>query len=384
MSNEMSKRMIYLDNAATTKPLPEVVEVVNEFLEDQWGNPGGAYGFGEIAKGILGDCRKTIADTLWTSPDCIYFTSGGSESDNLAIKSVAEEYGPGSHIITSQIEHKAVLNTCKWLESRGYKVTYLPPDERGIISPQQVEDAIRDNTILVSIMMVNNEIGTIEPIKEIGYVCEHHGILFHVDAVQAYSHMKIDVGVMKIDMLSASAHKFHGPKGVGFLYSRVPLHSLIHGGSQEGGVRAGTENMPGIVGMAVAAELAHQRMEENMSTQISLRDRFIENILNSIDNATLNGSLVCRAPNNVNFSFKGINGETALVLLDMRGICASTGSACNSSDGKPSHVLKAIGKTDEEARSSLRFTLSEFTTVDEIDEASSILKETIEQLRSLN
>lgn len=372
--------MVYLDNAATTRPYPEVADVVNEWMTDQYGNPGGIYGLGETAHHILDCSRKTIAETITTDPVNIYFTSGGSEADNLAIKSVAEEYGSG-HIITTQIEHKAVLNTCKYLEKHGFDVTYLPPDDRGIITARQVEDAIRSDTILVSVMMANNEIGTIEPIKEIGGVCYHNGILFHTDAVQAYGHIPIDVNLLNVDMLSISGHKLHGPKGIGFLYSSHKLLSLIHGGGQESGVRAGTENMPGITGLATAAELSMQRMKQNMNQITSLRDRLIEGVLSEIDGVTLNGSLVCRMPNNANFSFDGINGEQALVLLDMAGICASTGSACNSSDGKPSHVLTAIGKSEREARSSLRFTLSEFTTVEEIDYTISKLKEIVSMLR---
>lgn len=378
----MNKRLIYMDNAATTKPYKEVVDVVVRYMKDNWGNPGGNYDIGNVAKDAVQLSRSKIASILNANSRDIYFTSGGSEADNTAIKGVCERY-KGGHIITTAMEHKAVLKSCKWAEELGFDVTYLEPDERGYITAQQVEDAIRRDTILVSVMMVNNEIGTVYPIKEIGQICAKHDILFHVDAVQAFGHMPIDVRDLNINMLSASAHKFHGPKGVGFLYCDTALPSLIDGGGQERGMRAGTENVPGIVGMALAAELSYTRLKDKMTRMRDLRDYMISRILTEIPGAALNGTLVNRAANNVNVRFLNVSGEALLVLLDMNGVCASTGSACNSKDNKPSHVLTAIGLSSEEAGSSIRFTLSEFTEQRDVDLAVDVLKSSVEQLRSI-
>lgn len=360
---------VYLDNAATTKPYTEVVEAALHYMTKEYGNPGGNYKLGETARQAVNDAMKTIAEIINGKYVDIFFTSGGSESDNLALKGLGLQ--EGDHIITTMIEHKAILKTCQWLEAKyGVEVTYLQPNERGLITADQVEKAITPKTKVVSVMAVNNEVGTIQPIKDIGTICRKNNIIFHVDAVQGFCHIPINVREMKIDMLSASAHKFHGLKGVGFLYSRVPLkESLIHGGSQGKGFRAGTENVPGIVAMAKAAEIASKRMPIVTSEIVRLRDYMIERILTEIPKAELNGSLVVRSANNVNVSIPGVNGETLLLLMNEDGICASTGSACNSFDGKPSHVLKAMGLSDEECRGSLRFTLSEFNTIEDIDRA---------------
>lgn len=361
------RNIIYLDNAATTKPYDEVVDAVSQYITDAYGNPGGYYSLGDEAKNAVKKARVQIASTINAVPHEICFTSGGSESDNLAIKGLGLK--PGDHVVTTAVEHKAVLNACAELEKSGVDVTYVYPDERGFVSVDSIEKSLRDNTKLVSVMMVNNEIGTVMPIKEIGELCRSKGIVFHVDAVQAYGHMPIDVRKMSIDLMSASGHKFHALKGCGFLYVRegIILEPIINGGGQERGLRAGTENVPGIVSMGVASEIAHRNMHDRNDYLIGLRDRMIERILNEIPGSELNGSLVSRCANNVNVRFKGVSGESLIVLLDCNGICASTGSACNSSDGNPSHVLSAIGLTPDQARGSLRFTLSEFNTYEEVD-----------------
>ena len=379
----MDKRFVYMDSAATTEVHPEVVASMMPFFLDSYGNPGGHYKLGEDAKEAVNKFRTTIANTINASPDEIIFTSGGSESDNLAIRGVAERYNFG-HIITTAIEHKAVLNACKHLEKMDFAVTYLEPDERGYISPQQVEQAMRDDTVLVSVMMVNNEIGVIQPITEIAKICHKHNVVFHTDAVQAFGHIPVDVKSLGADLLSVSGHKFHAPKGTGFLYVRkgIELLPLIYGGGQESGLRGGTENVPGIAGIATAAELATRNMRMNYMS--GLRDHMIERIINEIPKTTLNGSLLNRCPNNVNICIDHISGESLLVLLDMRGICASTGSACNSSDGKPSHVLKAIGLTDDQARGSIRFSLDDAVTIDDVDYVVDVLKDCVEQLRGVS
>ena len=380
----MKKQVIYLDNAATTKMIPEAVKAMVDSMENTFGNPSGMYSVGFQSKKSIDEARKKIAETINADPSQIFFTSGGTEGDNWIIKSVAEAFGnKGHHIITSSIEHKAVLNSCRWLEEHGYEVTYVDPDERGFIHVSDVESAIRSDTILVSIMFANNEIGTVQPIQEIAKVCHERHILLHTDAVQAYAHLPINTGDLAIDYLTTSSHKFHGPNGIGFAYIRDPksMRSFIHGGQQECGLRAGTENVAGIVGMATAAEVMHEHLQDKINYMISLRDHFIERAINEIPGCTLNGSLVSRLCNNVSLSFDGVRAEEAFVLLDMNGICCSTGSACNSEDNKPSHVLMAIGCTEEYARSTLRFTISALSTLEEINYAIDTLKMIVGDLR---
>lgn len=385
MAATIDKREIYLDNAATTSVYPEVIEAMSECLRSNFGNPSALYRLGDSSKLALTEARGMIAKTLGCSPDEIYFTSGGSESDNWAIKGIAEAYSSkGKHIITTAIEHKAILKSCKWLEDHGFEVSYVEPDSRGYIHLNSIRSLIRDDTILVSVMTANNEIGTLQPIEFIGKLCEEHGIIFHTDAVQAYGHINMNVNDLHVSMLSASAHKFHGPKGVGFLYVKdgVKLPSLIHGGGQEGGLRAGTENVPGIVGMSVAAQLSQENIlrGEDVCTS-SVRDYFVNKVFEEISDVSLNGSLVSRLPNNVSFSFKGISAQSAVTLLSEMGIYCSAGSACNNGDPNPSHVLMAIGKTAEEAQSTLRFSLDEQTTKEDVDYAIKMIKTVVELLR---
>ena len=377
-------KQVYLDNAATTKMLPEAIDAVVEAMHDTFGNPSGMYQVGFKSKSSIDKARQKIAETISADPSQIFFTSGGTEGDNWIIKGVAEAQSTkGHHIVTSAIEHKAVLRSCGWLEQHGYEVTYVEPDSRGFIHVSDVESAIRDDTILVSIMFANNEIGTIQPIQEIAEVCKKHQVLFHTDAVQAYCHVPINVRELDVDFLTTSAHKFHGPNGVGFAYVKDPsvMLPLIHGGQQEHGLRGGTENVPGIVGMGVAAEVMHQDLTSHINYMGSLRDHFIERALNEIKGCSLNGSLVSRLCNNISLSFDGIHAEEALVLLDMGGISCSSGSACNSEDNTPSHVMMALGHGEEYARSTLRFTISAFTTLEEIDYAITSLKTIVSDLR---
>lgn len=377
-------KQVYLDNAATTKMLPEAIDAVVEAMRDTFGNPSGMYGVGFESKSSIDKSRQKIAETISADPAQIFFTSGGTEGDNWIIKGVAEAQSTkGHHIVTSSIEHKAVLKSCGWLEQHGYEVTYVEPDSRGFIHVSDVESAIREDTILVSIMYANNEIGTIQPIQEIAEVCKNHQVLFHTDAVQAYCHVPINVGELGVDFLTTSAHKFHGPNGVGFAYIKDPsvMLPLIHGGQQEHGLRAGTENVPGIVGMGVAAEVMHRDLTSHINYMGGLRDHFIERVLNEIKGCSLNGSLVSRLCNNISLSFDGIHAEEALVLLDMGGISCSSGSACNSEDNIPSHVVMALGHSEEYARSTLRFTISAFSTLEEIDYAISTLKTVVSDLR---
>lgn len=377
---------VYLDNAATTSMLPEVIDTMKSYMTEYYGNPSGLYSVGFKVKNILDDCRKTIAQTINVSPKQIYFTSGGTEGDNWVIKGVAEALQTrGRHIITSSIEHKAILKSCAWLENHGFEVTYIDPDDRGFIHVSDIESAIRDDTILVSIMYANNEVGTIQPIEEISKVCKNYHVLFHTDAVQAYGHVPINARKLGIDFMTTSSHKFHGPDGVGFVYVRnlKTICPFIHGGQQEFGFRAGTENMLGIVGMAKAAEIAHKNLQSNMTYMTSLRDMFIDECLNNIPKCHLNGSLISRLCNNVSLTFDDVPGESAVAMLDMAGISCSTGSACNSSDEKPSHVLTAMGRTEEYSRSTLRFTLSELTTADEIEYVLQNLKRIVSDLRRL-
>lgn len=380
-------KFIYLDNAATTAVLPEVFEKMKPYFLENYGNPSSVYTFAQETKNVVEEARADIAKILGAKPREIYFTGGGSESDNWVIKGVAEKYqNKGKHIITSKIEHHAVLHTCEWLEKQGYEVTYLDVDETGLISLEELEKAIRPDTILISIMFANNEIGTIEPIKEIGEIAKKHGVLFHTDAVQAFAHVPIDVNDLNIDMLSASGHKFHGPKGIGFLYMRdkVKLSSFIHGGAQERSKRAGTTNVPGIVGMAEAAKIAVAHMEENMAKETEVRDYLIEKMLKEIPFSRINGHRTKRLPNNANFCFRFIEGESMLIMLDMNGICASSGSACTSGSLDPSHVLLAIGLPHEIAHGSLRLTMSDDFTKEDADYVVEQVKAAVTRLRSMS
>lgn len=383
----MMSKLIYLDNAATTKTAPEVVEAMLPYFTEHFGNPSSVYGFAAANKEVITEQREIIAKTLGAKTNEIYFTAGGSESDNWALKATAEAYGgKGKHIITSKIEHHAILHTCEYLEKHGFDVTYLDVDENGIVDLEQLKKEIREDTILISIMFANNEIGTIQPIKEIGEIAHEHGILFHTDAVQAYGQLPIDVDEMHIDMLSASGHKLNGPKGIGFLYigKGVKIRSFVHGGGQERKRRAGTENVPGIVGFGKAAEYAATTMEERTAKERELRDYLIGRIENEIPYCRLNGDRVKRLPNNVNFSFQFVEGESLLIMLDMKGICASSGSACTSGSLDPSHVLLAIGLPHEIAHGSLRLTLSEETTKEDLDYVVDELKKIVENLRNMS
>lgn len=378
--------MIYLDNAATTRTAPEVVEAMLPYFTEYYGNAGSIYGLaGESRKALL-RARETIAGTLGAEANEIYFTAGGSESDNWALKAVFEAWqDKGRHIITSRIEHHAVLHTCEYLEKTGARVTYLDVDSEGLVDPGQLERAIRPDTILISVMAANNEVGTIQPVKEIGEIAAAHGILFHTDAVQAYGHLPLAVQEYHIDLLSASAHKFNGPKGAGFLYvgKKAGIRSFIHGGQQERGRRAGTENVPGIVGMAAAARRAHEHMEERAQKERMLRDYLIGRIEAEIPDVALNGHRTRRLPNNVNFSFADMEGETMLIMLDMAQICASAGSACTSGAVDPSHVLLAMGLSKERARGSLRLTLSEENTREELDTVVEELARIVARVRGM-
>lgn len=381
------KQIIYLDNAATTKTAPEVVEAMLPYFSEHYGNPSSIYSLGTESKKVVSEVRESIAKSLGAANNEIYFTAGGSEADNWAIKATAEAYvQKGKHIITSAIEHHAVLHTCEYLEKRGFEVTYVGVDENGILKLDELEKAIRPDTILISVMFANNEIGTIQPIKEIGRIAKEHGVLFHTDAVQAYGQLPINVDEYQIDMLSASAHKLNGPKGIGFLYIRKGLktRSFIHGGAQERSRRAGTENVPGIVGLGAASERAFARMEEKTKKEIELRDYLIRRIEEEVPYCRLNGDRTRRLPNNVNFSFRFVEGESLLIMLDMRGICASSGSACTSGSLDPSHVLLAIGLPHEIAHGSLRLTLSEENTKEELDTTVEAIKEIVARLREMS
>lgn len=381
------EKMIYLDNAATTKTRPEVVEAMLPYFTEFFGNPSSVYTFSTKSKEAVTRAREIIADSLGVKSNEIYFTAGGSEADNWALVAAAEAYGSkGKHIITSKIEHHAILHTCEYLEKRGYEVTYLDVDENGVVKLDELKKAIRPDTILISIMFANNEIGTIEPIKEIGAIAREHGILFHTDAVQAYGHVPISADEYNIDMLSASGHKINGPKGIGFLYIRkgVKIRSFIHGGAQERRRRAGTENVPGIVGFGKAVQLAMEEMEERAEKEIRMRDYLMEKVLKEVPFTRINGSRTNRLPNNINFAFQFIEGESLLIKLDMAGICGSSGSACTSGSLDPSHVLLAIGLPHEIAHGSLRLTLSEENTMEEMDITAEKIKEIVAYLRELS
>lgn len=380
-------KLIYLDNAATTKTAPEVLEAMLPYFTEHYGNPSSVYSFASQNKDEITKQREVIAEALGANGNEIYFTAGGSESDNWALKATAEAYkDKGNHIITTKIEHHAILHTAEYLEKNGFEVTYLDVDENGVVKLDELKAAIRPETILISVMFANNEIGTIEPIKEIGEIAKEHGILFHTDAVQAFGQLPINVDECHIDMLSASGHKLNGPKGIGFLYIRkgVKIRSFVHGGAQERRRRAGTENVPGIIGIGAATKRAVETMKERTEKEKALRDYMIGRIENEIPYAKLNGHRTDRLPNNVNFSFRFVEGESLLIMLDMKGICASSGSACTSGSLDPSHVLLAIGLPHEIAHGSLRLTLSEEITKEEIDYVVDSLKEIVDKLRSMS
>lgn len=379
--------LIYLDNAATTQVYPEVFDAMKPYFTEYYGNPSSIYTFAGKAKEGVDHARSILAKGINAGTDEIYFTGGGSESDNWALKATAEAYkNKGKHIITTKIEHHAILHTCEYLEKEGFEVTYLDVDEYGTVKLDELKKAIRPDTILISVMAANNEIGTVQPIEQIGAIAKENGILFHTDAVQAFGHIPIDVEAMHIDMLSASGHKINGPKGIGILYIRkgVKIRSFIHGGAQERQRRAGTHNVPGIVGFGKAAELAFADMDQRIAYETELRDHLIDRVLKEIPYSRLNGEKEKRLPNNANFCFRFIEGESMLILLDQQGICASSGSACTSGSLDPSHVLLAIGLPHEIAHGSLRVTLSEKNTREEIDFTVDQLKKIIERLRSMS
>ena len=383
----MMDKIIYLDNAATTKTAKEAVDAMLPFFTEHYGNASSIYSLGAESKKAMTQAREIIAESIGATPAEIYFTAGGSESDNWALVATAEAYASkGKHIITSRIEHHAILHTCDYLKTRGYEITYVDVDENGVIKLDELKKAIRPDTILISVMFANNEIGTIQPIKEIGEIAKEHGILFHTDAVQAYGHVPINVDEDHIDMLSTSGHKINGPKGIGFLYIRkgIKIRSFVHGGQQERSRRAGTENIPGIVGYGAAVKRAFESLTERMNKETRLRDYLIGRIEKEIPYCRLNGDRVKRLPNNVNFSFQFIEGESLLIMLDMKGICASSGSACTSGSLDPSHVLLAIGLPHEIAHGSLRLTLSEENTKEEIDYVVDSIKEIVNKLRSMS
>ena len=382
------KKLIYLDNAATTKTAPEVVEAMIPYFSEYYGNPSSVYDLAGKSKEAITEGRQKIADALNAKREEIYFTAGGSEADNWALKATFEAYkSKGNHIITTKIEHHAILHTCEYLEKeRGARITYVDVDENGVVKLDELEKAITPETILISVMFANNEIGTIQPIKEIGRIAKEHGILFHTDAVQAFGQVPIDVDELNIDMLSSSGHKLNGPKGIGFLYIRkgVKIKSFVHGGAQERKRRAGTENVPGIVGYGVAAERAVKSMKERTAKEIELRDHLIHRIETEIPYVKVNGDRIKRLPNNVNVSFQFVEGESLLLMLDGNGISASSGSACTSGSLDPSHVLLAIGLPHEIAHGSLRMTLSEETTKEDIDFTVDKLKEIVQYLRNMS
>ncbi len=381
------KNIIYLDNAATTRVKPEVAEAMMPYFTEHYGNPSSVYDFSSPAKQAVQEAREIIAGSMGAQAREIYFTGCGTEADNWAIKATADAYREkGNHIITSRIEHHAVLHTCQYLEKQGFEVTYLDVDENGIVKLEELKKAIRPTTILISIMFANNEIGTIQPIGQIGEIAKENNILFHTDAVQAYGHLPIHVDELHIDMMSASGHKINGPKGVGFLYIRtgVKIRSFMHGGAQERKRRAGTENVPGIVGLGKAARIAMDTMEERIRHETELRDYLMERVMEEIPYTRINGDRVNRLPNNANFAFQFIEGESLLIMLDSKGICGSSGSACTSGSLDPSHVLLAIGLPHEIAHGSLRLTMSEENTREEMDFVVESIKEIVERLRNMS
>lgn len=381
------KTTIYLDNAATTKTAQEVVDAMLPYFTESYGNPSSIYEIGQRSKEAITKAREQIAEVLGAKSEEIYFTAGGSEADNWALKAAFEAYkSKGNHIITTKIEHHAILHTCEYLEKKGFEVTYLDVDEDGVVKLDELKAAIRPTTILISVMYANNEIGTIQPIREIGEIAHEHGILFHTDAVQAFGQVPIHVDECHIDMLSASGHKLNGPKGIGFLYIRtgVKIRSFVHGGGQERKRRAGTENVPGIVGLGAAVKRAADTMAERTGKETELRDYLINRVLDEIPHCRLNGHRTKRLPNNANFSFRFIEGESLLIKLDMKGICGSSGSACTSGSLDPSHVLLAIGLPHEIAHGSLRLTLNEEITKEDIDYVVDSLKEIVGHLREMS
>lgn len=382
------EKLIYMDNAATTSTAPEVVSAMLPFFTEYYGNPSSVYNFAQKSKMAIEDAREIIADSIGAAKSNeIYFTGGGSESDNWALKSAA--FGlrdKGNHIITTKIEHHAILNTCAYLEKNGFEITYLDVDSEGFVSLEDVENAITDKTILISVMFANNEIGTIEPVREIGKIAHKHGILFHTDAVQAMCHVPINVTEMNIDLLSASAHKFHGPKGVGFMYMKntAKLEPFIHGGAQERARRAGTSNVPGIVGMGQAVRLALDTLDKDTQTIINIRNYIVGRILGEIPDVTFDGPKICnlyRLPSNMHFCFKDVSGDSLLIMLDMQGICASSGSACAAGSIDPSHVLLAIGRSSDEAKGALRLSIDKDLTKEDADYVIDALKAAVVRLR---
>lgn len=382
------EKLIYMDNAATTSTAPEVVSSMLPFFTEYYGNPSSVYNFAQKSKMAIEDAREIIADSIGAAKSNeIYFTGGGSESDNWALKSAA--FGlrdKGNHIITTKIEHHAILNTCAYLEKNGFEVTYLDVDSEGFVSLEDIENAITDKTILISVMFANNEIGTIEPVREIGEIAHKHGILFHTDAVQAMCHVPINVTEMNIDLLSASAHKFHGPKGVGFMYMKntAKLEPFIHGGAQERARRAGTSNVPGIVGMGQAVKLALDTLDKDTHTIINMRNYIVVRILGEIPDVTFDGAEIGslkRLPSNMHFCFKDVSGDSLLIMLDMNGICASSGSACAAGSIDPSHVLLAIGRNSDEAKGALRLSIDKDLTREDADYAIDALKAAVARLR---
>lgn len=381
-------KLIYMDNAATTSTAPEVVSAMLPFFTEYYGNPSSVYNFAQKSKMAIEDAREIIADSIGAAKSNeIYFTGGGSESDNWALKSAA--FGlrnKGNHIITTKIEHHAILNTCAYLEKSGFEITYLDVDSEGFVSLEDVENAISDKTILISVMFANNEIGTIEPVREIGEIAHKHGILFHTDAVQAMCHVPINVTEMNIDLLSASAHKFHGPKGVGFMYMKntAKLEPFIHGGAQERARRAGTSNVPGIVGMGQAVKLALGALDKDTHTIINMRNYIVDRILGEIPDVTFDGPEIGslkRLPSNMHFCFKDVSGDSLLIMLDMNGICASSGSACAAGSIDPSHVLLAIGRSKDEAKGALRLSIDKDLTREDADYVIDALKAAVARLR---
>ena len=382
------EKLIYMDNAATTSTAPEVVSAMLPFFTEYYGNPSSVYNFAQKSKMAIEDAREIIADSIGAAKSNeIYFTGGGSESDNWALKSAA--FGlrdKGNHIITTKIEHHAILNTCAYLEKNGFEITYLDVDSEGFVSLEDVENAITDKTILISVMFANNEIGTIEPVREIGKIAHKHGILFHTDAVQAMCHVPINVTEMNIDLLSASAHKFHGPKGVGFMYMKnsAKLEPFIHGGAQERARRAGTSNVPGIVGMGKAVKLALDTLDKDTHTIINMRNYIVDRILGEIPDVTFDGAEIGslkRLPSNMHFCFKDVSGDSLLIMLDMNGICASSGSACAAGSIDPSHVLLAIGRSRDEAKGALRLSIDKDLTKEDADYVIDALKAAVTRLR---
>lgn len=382
-----NKKIIYMDHSATTFTKQEVLDEMLPYFKENFGNPSSIYSISRKTKKAIEDSREKVAKAIGAKYDEIYFTGGGSEGDNWALKGVAfANKDKGNHIITTKIEHEAILNTCKFLENNGFNVTYLPVDENGMVSVDDVKNAITDKTILISVMFANNEVGTIEPIAEIGKLARERGIYFHTDAVQAVGNVPIDVKAMNIDMLSMAAHKFYGPKGIGALYIKkgIKIKNLVDGGQQERGRRAGTENVAGIVGLGKAIELATSNIDAHNKKISKMRDRLLQGILDTIPYTKLNGHMTKRLPGNINISFKFIEGESLLLLLDQYGICASTGSACSSGSIEPSHVLTALGVSPEISRGSLRLTLGDANSEDDVDYVLKVLPEIIQRLRSMS